>query len=105
MPGYADKHVNLKYACPEQWLYSRERVQDSKGETSPCAEPLRARTFRTVCRNLVESDSFFRANFSWGDRQILDAATGRGRALGSTSRPVALATSHHLAYLAARTAA
>lgn len=56
-------------------------------------------------RHLIESDNFAGPNFSWGDREIHEAATGRSRGFGDSSKPVALATSHHLAYLAGRSAA
>lgn len=102
-PGYPSKHVNLKYTCPDHWLYSRERMaepDDRRTGDSP-----RAGTFRIVCRHLVDSGSYRGPDFSWGDQEIRDAATGRGRGLGDSSKPVALATSHHLAYLAGRAAA
>lgn len=104
--GYRSKHVSVKYTCLDHWLYSRERVQEADGEVHQrSTESPRARTFRAVCRNLVDSDSFAGFDFSWGDREILSAAEGRGEGLGGTSKPVAVATSHHLAYLASRTAA
>ncbi|MEV4055704.1 hypothetical protein AB0J55_31245 [Amycolatopsis sp. NPDC049688] len=100
--GFRSKHVSMKYTCPDHWLYSRERMPDADHQATDSA---RARTFRVVCRHLVESGSFSGPGFSWGDREILDAASGRGQGFGSTSKPVALATSHHLAYLATRAAA
>ncbi|MBA8823848.1 hypothetical protein FHX42_001177 [Saccharopolyspora lacisalsi] len=104
--GYRSKHVAVKYTCFDHWLYSRERTQDTQAETPKRSkEGPRARTFRAVCRNLVDSDGFTGPDFSWGDQEILNAAEGRGRALGATSKPVALATSHHLAYLVSRVAA
>ncbi|MEU6129558.1 hypothetical protein ABZ805_10335 [Saccharopolyspora sp. NPDC047091] len=100
--SWGGKHVALRYSCPDHWLYSRERqpVPDGAAE----AEGGRARTVRSVCRNLVESDEYAGPDFSWGDRNILDAAEGRGSGLGATSKPPAFATSHHLAYLADRAA-
>ncbi|MCA1226601.1 beta family protein [Saccharopolyspora sp. 6M] len=100
--GYRSKHVALRYSCPDHWLYSREREPVADGAVE--AESGRARTVRSVCRNLVESDGYAGPEFSWGDREILDAAEGRGSGLGATSKPPALATSHHLAYLAAHAA-
>ncbi|TVT46962.1 hypothetical protein FNH05_19670 [Amycolatopsis rhizosphaerae] len=99
------KHVSLKYTCPDHWLYLRERVSGSSEETARSRiESPRSLALRAVCRHLVESDGFAGPDFSWGDRQISEAADGRGSGLGSPSRPVAFATSHHLAYLAARAA-
>lgn len=95
-------HVAMKYTCPDHWLYSRERMPepDDRAADSP-----RAGAFRIVCRRLIESDNFAGPGFSWGDREIHEAATGRGRGFGDSSKPVALAISHHLAYLAGRSAA
>jgi hypothetical protein len=105
-PSFPPRHVALRYTCPDHWLYSRERIPRPDGETGEThAEPPRNRTFRAVCRHVAESEVFAGAEFSWGDRTIRDAAEGRGRGFGSTSKPVAVATSHHLAYLAARAAA
>nr|WP_255482055.1 beta family protein [Amycolatopsis sp. SID8362] len=100
--GFGSKHVNLKYTCPEHWFYSRERMPEPSDQAM---DSPRARTFRIVCRNLVESDSFAGPEFSWGDREILETAAGQGQGSGSSSKPVALAISHHLAYLAGRRAA
>ncbi len=99
-PGFRSKHVALKYTCPHRWLYSRERMPDEPGE-----EPARGRAFRVVCRRVVESAGYAGPGFSWGDHEIHEVATGGGRALGDTSKPIAFATSHHLAYLATRAAA
>jgi hypothetical protein len=100
--GFRSKHVNVKYTCPEHWLYLREPMaeQDEADE-----ENTRAHTFRAVCQHLVDYEGFSGSAFSWGDHEIATAAHGRGHGLGSTSKPVAFATSHHLAYLATRTAA
>ncbi|WP_158641297.1 beta family protein [Amycolatopsis eburnea] len=101
-PGFRSNHVALKYTCRNHWLYSRERMpeHDDHDDESP-----RGHTLRAVCRHLVESDSFAGPDFSWGDHEIHEAAIGRGSSLGVSSQPVALATSHHLAYLAGRQAA
>ncbi len=99
-PGFGSKHVALKYTCPHRWLYSRERMPDEKGD-----ESARGRTFRVVCRRVTESEDYAGPGFSWGDREIHEAAAGAGTGLGDTSKPVAFATSHHLAYLATRAAA
>ncbi|QRP50111.1 hypothetical protein [Amycolatopsis sp. FDAARGOS 1241] len=104
--GFRAKHVTLRYTCWDHWLYSRERIPERDDETGLAStEPPRARTFRAVCRNVVQSEDYSGPGFSWGDRAISDAAEGRGRGLGSSSKPVAYATSHHLAYLASRAAA
>ncbi|MGW3964018.1 beta family protein [Amycolatopsis sp. NPDC005003] len=95
--GFPSKHVSMKYTCPRHWLYSRERMPDPDEQATDSA---RTRTFRVVCRHLVESGGFSGPDFSWGDREILEAADGRGGGFGSSSKPVALATSHHLAHLA-----
>jgi hypothetical protein len=97
-PGakFGSIHVNLKYTCPEHWLFVRERMRNPSD---------RAPTMVRVCRSLAESDSFSGPEFSWGDREISSAAVGQGRGLGSTSKSVAIGTSHHLAYLASLQAA
>lgn len=93
-PGvYRSKHISLKYTCGDHWLYLREKILE------PDAENSRARTVRLVSTRLVESGSFSGPDYSWGDHELSDAAGGLGRGLGATSKPVAFATSHHLAYL------
>ncbi|HEY0694560.1 MAG TPA: hypothetical protein VGD71_36700 [Kribbella sp.] len=97
-PGaqFPSKHVNLKYTCADHWLFVRERMIDQVG---------RGPTLQIVCRDLVQSGSFSGPQYSWGDGEIASAATGGGKGLGSTSKPVAIGTSHHLAYLASLNAA
>jgi T4 beta protein len=95
-PKFGSIHVNMKYTCPEHWLFVRERMK---------AKTDRAPTMAMVCRTLAESDSFSGADFSWGDGEISSAAVGLGKGLGSTSKPAAIGTSHHLAYLASLDAA
>ncbi|GAA1522082.1 beta family protein [Kribbella lupini] len=88
------KHLSVKYTCGGHWLYLRERMLEPDEESS------RARTLRVVSRHLVSSSSFAGPHYSWGDQQFVEAATNGGSGLGSTSKPVAFATSHHLSYLA-----
>ncbi|MEV0082894.1 hypothetical protein [Saccharopolyspora sp. NPDC050642] len=64
----------------------------------------RASTLRAICRELVHSVHFAGPGFSWGDEEISAAFVDQASAWGAASRPVALETSHHFAYLAARTA-
>ncbi|MFI7062275.1 hypothetical protein ACIBL3_14925 [Kribbella sp. NPDC050124] len=93
-PGVCrSKHISLKYTCSDHWLYLREKILE------PDAENSRARTVRLVSTRLVESGSFSGPDYSWGDHELAEAAGGLGRGLGATSKPVAFATSHHLAYL------
>ena len=101
--GYPSKHLAVKYTCLDHWLYSRERIPAETGEAHP--ESRTARTFRAVCRNVVESESFAGPEFSWGDREIRETAEGRGEGPGTKTKAVAVATSHHLAHLAAQAAA
>ncbi|MEV4603838.1 hypothetical protein AB0K15_41490 [Amycolatopsis sp. NPDC049253] len=101
--GYPSKHLAVKYTCLDHWLYSRERIPAETGEAHP--ESRTARTFRAVCRNVVESGSFAGPEFSWGDREIRETAEGRGEGPGTKTKAVAVATSHHLAHLAAQAAA
>ncbi|AIJ23861.1 hypothetical protein AMETH_3769 [Amycolatopsis methanolica 239] len=89
----------VKYSCPAGWVYSRDRLTEdehSGADSSP------AHTLRRTCRRLVTSQHFAGPRFSWGDREVAAAADGRGNGLGRRSKPVTIATSHHLAYLAAR---
>jgi hypothetical protein len=93
-PGiYRSKHISLKYTCSDHWLYLREKILE------PDAENSRARTVPLVSTRLVGSGSFSGPHYSWGDQEFANAADGLGRSLGATSKPVAFATSHHLAYL------
>jgi len=102
--GFRSKHVSFKYSCAKHWLYLRERGEEPGETEEPAEDSSRARTLRLICQKLTESEDFSGPDFSWGDKEIAIAAKGRGNKLGSTSTPVALATSHHLAYLAARAA-
>lgn len=97
--AYPSKHVNIKYSSPNGWLFGRERMPTDDYAFDGRAESTRARTLRRVCQQLVVDDNFAGPAFSWGDHQLDDAARGRGAGLGSTSKPVAFSTSHHLAYL------
>lgn len=98
--GFWSKHVNLKYSCSGSWLYSRERMRERAEEIE--VESARASTLRAICRDLVDSDYFSGSEFSWGDEEISTALHDRAPKWGRASRPVALGTSHHLAYLATR---
>lgn len=97
-PGvnFPSAHVSVKYTCPEHWLFARERMKDSTD---------RAPTLERACRGLAESDSFSGPEFSWGDQEISSAANGIGTGNGRNSKPAAIGTSHHLAYLASLNAA
>lgn len=99
--GFRSNHVNVKYSCDAGWFFGREPL-DGAADPDDDAESGRARTFRRVSRHLVDNEHFAGSPFSWGDDQFVLAANGHGTGLGSTSKPVAFATSHHLAYLAAR---
>ncbi|MET7280340.1 hypothetical protein ABZS29_19035 [Kribbella sp. NPDC005582] len=90
---WRSKHISLKYTCADHWFYLRERIMD------PDLEDARVRTVRAVSSQLVASGSFCGAEYSWGDHEVAAAANGAGRGLGDASKPVAIATSHHLAYL------
>lgn len=95
--GYPSKHVNLKYSSTGSWRYYRElattRSHDEESE-SPSGF-----TLRMICRDLACSEHFLGETFSWGDQQI-SAFCDRTAHWGTKSRSIALATSHHLAYLA-----
>lgn len=94
--SWRSKHVSLKYSVRTHWLYTREPTEQGSEETG---ESARASTLRSICRELVHSEYFFGPEFSWGDAEIA-AVDSDTSAWGATSRPVALGTSHHLAYLA-----
>ncbi len=98
--GFRSKHVNLKYSSSGRWVYSREPVDEVADDPE---ESARASALRAICANLTDSEHFSGPEFSWGDREISTASEDQGPKWGRTSRSVALATSHHLAYLAART--
>jgi hypothetical protein len=93
--GYRSHHVTVKYTCASRWLYLRERM---------AGEQPRARTLRALCNSLVADDSFAGPDFSWGDSEIQAITNGGGANLGNASTPIAIATSHHLAYLNGMTA-
>lgn len=99
--GRRSKHVTIKYACTNGWIFGRERMtEDECVSDDEEVENSRAYTFRLVCRRLVDDENFAGPDFSWGDHRLAEAARGSGSGLGSTSKPIAFATSHHLAYLA-----
>ncbi|MFD0920161.1 hypothetical protein ACFQ16_10450 [Saccharopolyspora rosea] len=100
--GFRSKHVSLKYSTSGRWAYSRQPIDEATGDAT--TESPRAATLRAICRDLVDSDHYSGTQFSWGDREIATASHDRGTKWGLPSRPVALATSHHLAYLTAQTA-
>lgn len=97
--SYRSNHVSLKYASGRSWTFCRERMSNNDQATISMDENSRAHTLRRVCQKLVNTEHFTGAGFSWGDHELSEAARGRGDGLGSTSKPVAYATSHHLAYL------
>lgn len=95
--GYRSNHVSLKYSCSNNWMYSREPTGQTPEDAT---ESVRASTLRSICSELVHSGRFFGPEFSWGDSEIAAAFSRDTSGWGATSRPVALGTSHHLAYLA-----
>lgn len=96
--GFRSTHRTVKYTCADHWLYIRHPL-------SRAGEEAAARAFKAVCRDLVHSADFCGPDFSWGDQEMSAAAADRGDGLGSTVKPVAFATSHHLAYLESLAAA
>ncbi|MFI0469145.1 hypothetical protein ACH347_34160 [Saccharopolyspora sp. 5N102] len=100
--GYRSKHITLKYSCSDRWMYSREPTEQAANDAAE--ESARASTLRAICRELVHSEHFSGPEFSWGDAEISTAFNNGTSAWGASSRPVVLGTSHHLAYLATRTA-
>lgn len=98
--GYRSTHVNLKYSYGGRWVYSREPVDDVADAPE---ESARASALRAICANVTDSEYFSGPEFSWGDKEISSASEDQGPKWGRTSRSVAIATSHHFAYLAART--
>jgi hypothetical protein len=96
--GFGSKHRTVKYTCAGHWLYIRHPISRAGDEAA-------ARAFKAVCRDLIDSGDFYGPDFSWGDHEISAAAADRGRGLGSNVKPVAFATSHHLAYVASLAAA
>ncbi|GGM43868.1 hypothetical protein GCM10012275_13600 [Longimycelium tulufanense] len=96
-------HSTLRYAVNGFWLFFRQSIEDHLDEATACGEDGRTHTFRLISRELVaDTEEYFGPTFSWGDHQLASSANGNGEKLGTTSTPVAFATSHHLAYLAER---
>lgn len=101
--GWRPRNVAVRYACPTGWTYWRRPIEEpdpAGADDGSGDEPPRARAFRELCRELVDTDVFAGPDFSWGDRKLSNAARGNEKTLGRASRPVAFATSHHLAHLA-----
>ncbi|MEV5965500.1 hypothetical protein AB0L70_27270 [Kribbella sp. NPDC051952] len=92
-------HVNVKYSCTDHWLYVREPI--------PVVDQqhLVSKAIGTASQSLLESGSFAGADYSWGDNGFVAAASGNASGYGSKTKVVALATSHHLSYLADLSAA
>lgn len=94
------QHITLKYASGGRWLYTRQRKPEREGDSeSPDHLAL-----RSACRGITGSGRFAGRDFSPGDRWIDDAADCRTSDSTKSSTAIAVATSHHLAYLASRAA-
>ncbi|KMS90367.1 hypothetical protein ACZ91_15390 [Streptomyces regensis] len=99
--GWRARHVSVKYSCRAGWWYGRRPIPSPDDAESPSVDgPPRARAFRNVCRDLTDDAVFAGPDFSWGDHALSVAADGGAKGLGDSSKPIAFATSHHLAYLA-----
>ncbi|GAA1219151.1 beta family protein [Prauserella alba] len=102
--GWRPRNIAVRYTCPAGWAYWRRPIEESDpadADDGSIEEPPRARAFRHLCRELIDADIFAGPDFSWGDHKLSNAAHGAEKTLGRPSSPIAFATSHHLAYLAA----
>lgn len=86
----------LCYTVPQKTVILRRRIE--KGDVP-------AERFADLAEELVEREDFAGANFSWGDSELTLCRPSGGRAAGSVSRWVSMATSHHLEHVSRRTPA
>jgi hypothetical protein len=86
----------LCYTVPRRTVVLRRRIE--KGDVP-------AERFADLAEELVEREDFAGPDFSWGDRELTLCRPSGGRAAGSVSRWVSMATSHHLEHVSRRTPA
>ncbi|MCG8918411.1 beta family protein [Actinokineospora sp. PR83] len=91
----------LFYTVPGRTLALRRQVP--KADRLSQSNAL-GRAFTDIAEELVSRSDFAGSHYSWGDEQLDRCRTSDGRGFGSATRWVEIATSHHLAHLARRSA-
>lgn len=89
-------HPYLNYTISGHTLTLRRPIRKTDDVTD---EGAFATAYGEIADELTERREFAGGDFSWGDRSMIECRTGRKR-VGSVSKWIAMATSHHIAHLA-----
>lgn len=91
-------HPWLRYTAAGQTLCMAKQVRpDPAGDALDNA---RAETFTEVADMLTDRPEYAGPEYSWGDRELAQHRSTGSRRTGHSSNWLAMATSHHLTYLA-----
>jgi len=88
----------LHYTIPDARLTFRRRIPERVGRKVPSGATERA--FRELAEDVVHHQEFAGIRFSWGDRTLASCRTDLSLPVGTVTKWIAMATSHHLAHLA-----
>ena len=98
--GYGWPNPYLHYTIPDGTLSIARRIP-GRGRGAPPAGTAK-RYFLEVADELVRHPEFAGSDFSWGDRYIHNCRTSPKPAVGTSTKWISMATSHHLAHLSLR---
>ncbi len=87
----------IYYTVPGATLYIARKNPERKGNSVPPGST--ERYFLKVADELVHRPEFAGADFSWGDRNLYTCRKRPNPQVGSASRWIAFATSHHAAHV------
>ncbi len=90
-PKMVNASAAIKYTLSDRWLVVRGR--------SLRQSPDGFGQFYTLSRNLAKMTDFMGSSFSWGDEEIQRKADRKGTS-GSLTTWIAIATNHHLTFVA-----
>lgn len=87
----------IYYTVPGATLYIARKNPERKGNSVPPGST--ERYFLKVADELVHRPEFAGADFSWGDRNLYTCRKRPNPQVGSASRWIAFATSHHVVHV------
>jgi T4 beta protein len=87
----------IHYTVPDATLSIARRIPGRGRGSAPRGAS--SQYFREVADELVRRPEFAGVDFSWGDRTLHSCRTRPAMPIGSSTKWVSLATSHHLAHL------